>query len=187
MLIMQNVVLTWHKEERGGAFAAARSDFPLAYRIDKITLNKDNIILYNLYYYQEGKRFLNSIEYNRLFWEKIINNKSLPITQDEAEKRIIEDKMRIKSNAFSVYSDVSELNIKNIKLLQNGSECLVDFYYDIHKSGAPARRGRNKDYNNPSSRLFGKNILNETAFTLELGQIGRIVYNERLTDYDTRE
>ncbi len=88
---------------------------------------------------------------------------------------------------FQFYPSAQEVNLTNLSIESEIESYKVIFFYDEHRSGQPIRRGHNKDYHNVDSLLYRHDILNETAFSLELGQYGRVVWNERNMDYDTGE
>lgn len=85
------------------------------------------------------------------------------------------------------YASVEELNLINLSIRWNAESYEVTFFYDINRSGEPVRRGHNKDYNNMDSPLYRHDILNETIFSLRLGQYGRVIWNERKRSCDTGE
>lgn len=88
---------------------------------------------------------------------------------------------------FQAYASVKDLNLTNLSVRLDEENYEVTFFYDEHRSGQPVRRGHNKDYNNTDSYLYRHDILNETAFSLNKGQYGCVIWNERKTDYDTGE
>ena len=76
---------------------------------------------------------------------------------------------------FQFYPSAQEVNLTNLSIESEIESYKVVFFYDEHRSGQPIRRGHNKDYHNVDSLLYRHDILNETAFSLELGQYGRVV------------
>lgn len=91
------------------------------------------------------------------------------------------------ANGFQSYPSVKDLNLTNLYIQSVTYGYKVVFFYDERRSGQPIRRGHNKDYDNADSLLYHHDILNETAFSLKQGQYGRIIWNERKTDWDTGE
>lgn len=91
------------------------------------------------------------------------------------------------ANCFQSYSFVKDLNLTNLYIQSNTCGYKVVFFYDERHSGQPVRRGHNKDYDNAESLLYRHDILNETAFSLKQEQYGRIIWNERKTDWETGE
>lgn len=85
------------------------------------------------------------------------------------------------------YSSVQDINLTNLEIRWDAGSYEVTFFYDERRSGQPVRQGHNKDYHNTASSLYRHDILNETAFSLEAGQYGRVIWNERNLDYDTGE
>ena len=88
---------------------------------------------------------------------------------------------------FQFYDSVHDINLTNLSIRTNLQNYEVAFFYDQNRSGRPVRQGHNKDYHNIDSPLYRHDILNETVFSLKQGQYGRIIWNERKTDYDTGE
>ncbi len=91
------------------------------------------------------------------------------------------------ANCFQSYPSVKDLNLTNLYFHSDTYSCTVVFFYDERRSGKPVRRGHNKDYDNAASLLYRHDVLNETAFSLKQGQYGRVIWNERKTDWDTGE
>lgn len=58
MLLIQDICLSWGKEERGFAYAKKRAEFPLVYSLDKLpdTFHGD-VIVHRLYFWQKGSMF----------------------------------------------------------------------------------------------------------------------------------
>ena len=158
MLVVQNISLEWGKEERGAEYARARAGFPMAYPAELRTCSGEAVVQ-NLVYLQKGAEFIDWMQKVRSNW------------------------------VWQCYSQLKEMNLANILITNKGdvSPLEVTFFYDEHRSGKPFRRGHNKDYHNAQSPFYRKDCLNETAFILEEGQYGRILWNERKTDFDTGE
>lgn len=164
MLIIQEIVTVWHKSERGGEFSDARSKFTYACELEEKPDLSDECVYDYRRFYQVGKKFHTSAEYDSLLGYGI---RILP------------------KRAYKSPNKLSELEVRNVCFneTENGIETV--FFYDPRKNGQPFRRGHNKDYNNSDSRFYGQDILNETAFILKDCQKGRIMYNGRFSDYDT--
>lgn len=178
MLVVQNISFEWGKGERGAEYAKARAGFPMAYLVEqkpfsgKTMVQKpfsgeaaeqkllsDKAVVQTLHFWQKGTEFIDCMQKARSKW------------------------------IWQYYSHLKDLNLANILITMKGdvSPLEVIFFYDEHRSGKPFRRGHNKDYHDVQSPLYRKDCLNETAFILEKGQYGRIVWNERKTDFDTGE
>lgn len=165
MLVVQQIVTVWHKSERGGECAEARSRFPYTAPIEGKPCVSDECLFDYIRFYQRGSKFYTAAKYNELMGY----GGGLPF------KRAYE--LPIKQ--------LSQLKGRNVSFTQTENGVEVDFSYDPQINGKPVRNGHNKDYNNTESRFYGKDILNETAFVLKEGQKGRIMYNGRFTDIDT--
>lgn len=153
MLLIQDICLSWDKKERNSTCAKRRTEFPVAYSLDKMPNAFQGEVLVNrLNFRQSGTVFQTS---NRA------------------------------ANCFQSYPFVKDLNITNLYIQSDTHSCTVVFFYDERRSGQPVRRGHNKDFDNTDSLLYRHDILNETAFSLKQGQYGRIIWNERKTDWDT--
>lgn len=184
MLLVQNVNLTWYKKDRGAAGAEARQAFSPAYPVNLTAISSD-ITLHNISFYQNGRECLDAVQTSRRSLEKSLPRLgfSLEQIQSEIEKRI----RWIKRFEYQNFSSAESLNLADIAVCTQADRFEVSFFYDEHRSGRPFRRGHNKDFNNLDSRFYGKDCVNETAFVLAENQYGRIVWNERCTDYDTGE
>lgn len=155
MLLIQDIYLSWSKKERNSACAKKRTEFPVAYSLDKISnVFQGEILVNRLNFLQNGTAFqaLNGV-----------------------------------TNCFQSYPSIKDLNLTNLYIQSGTCGYKVVFFYDEQRSGQPIRRGHNKDYDNADSLLYRHDILNETAFSLKQGQYGRIIWNERKTDWDTGE
>lgn len=166
MLIIQETMLTWHKPERGGKFAEARNRFDFTFPIESKPDRSDECLLDVQRYYQKEDRFYTLEEFHRLLYS--------------------ENFIRFRNN-LPIPTKLSELKVKNLEFTEIGEKIRVDFSYDPQTNGKPHRHGHNKDYNNEKTRYFCRDVLNETAFTLNIGQKGRILYNARFADWDTGE
>ena len=182
MLLIQDIALTWYKPDRGGAGAATRQRFPAAYLLKENPLPGETVVQ-TLYFWQDGETFLDAEQTAHRSMERDLPKLGFSPAQveEEIQKRIF----YIKKYRIQCYSSVEELNLTNLAIGVQEDRLSVSFFYDEHRSGAPHRRGHNQDYQDPRSALFGKDCLNETAFVLEKGQYGRLIWNERKTDYDT--
>lgn len=155
MLLIQDICLSWGKKERDSACAKKRTEFPVAYSLDKMpNVFHGEVLVNHLNFRQRGTVFQTS---NGV------------------------------ADCFQAYPFVNDLNLTNLYIQSDTYSCTVVFFYDERRSGRPVRRGHNKDYDNADSLLYRHDILNETAFSLKNGQYGRVIWNERKTDWDTGE
>ena len=182
MLLIQEVNLTWHKPERGGAAASARQQFPLAY-VWPAESGLHNVTLHRLNFYQEGEKFLDSVTEMRHSLQVCGQKMAMP--QSEIDRRISQRLWQMQKYEQQFYNSADELNLTNLTLAYCGENLQVDFCYDEQRSGRPMRRGRNKDFNNRHSRMLGRDGLHENAVVLAPGQYGRLIWNERRVDCDT--
>lgn len=164
MLIIQEITLVWHKPERGGKFAEARNRFDFAFPIEQKPDRSDECLFDDQRFYQKEDKFYTLDQYDKLIFP--------------------EGFARLRRKLPPPPVKLSELKVKNIQFTKIGGKIRVDFSYDPQLNGKPHRHGHNKDYNNEKSRFFCRDILNETAFTLDIGQKGRIMYNARFVYYD---
>lgn len=184
MLLIQEIDLTWGKNERGGTPAKIRQHFPLSYPQEEVRL-KGDVLVHRLAFFQNGEAILNAQEESRQSIEKYLPK--LGFTQDQIQQEIENRIFYIKQNQFQFYHSALELNLTNLTVQPCSEEIAVTFFYDERRSGMPYRRGHNQDYCDPQSPWYGKDCLNETAFILTPGQYGRVMWNDRRTDYDTGE
>ena len=173
MLIIQDITLTWGKNERGGRFAESRARFPRSYAEEAAPAHCEAAV-FRRSFFQDGDEIIGAAE--RLRRSGVLNEEQL------GERIRWMDRRRI-----SAYATLAEIDVTGLTAERSGCAYAVGFFYDVGRCGMPVRRGANKDYNNPASRLYRKNVLNERAFALSDGQYGRIIWNERLSDVDTGE
>lgn len=156
MLVIQQITLSWNKDERGAKGENARRRFPLAYPVED-TACLGEVMVDRWDFLQEGEHFVD-----------------------------IRQKLRCptKQHIF-FYNSVTELNLTNLLLSPQEGHLAVIFFYDEQRSGRPLRRGHNRDYHKIDSPFYRKDILNETAFVLDSDQYGRVIWNEHMIDWDT--
>lgn len=184
MLFIQNLTYTWHKQERSAACAALRRRFPQAYLVEETTILEE-AALHILSFTQKGTALLDSRQVFCQSMEQYLPK--LGYTAEQVQREIERRSAHIQTYHLQTYASIQNLRLLNLVLHPCPQGCRASFFYDEHQSGKPYRRGHNKDYNNPDSPLYRQDCLNETAFTLAPGQYGRILWNERRTDYDTGE
>jgi hypothetical protein len=180
MLLIQNIRLSWDKNERGAKGEDVRRSFPPAYPVGHQLFGE--AVVQNLYFYQEEDRIM---DYNQA--EYFFMEKSLPRIGFTKEQAAEEAKKRIewtKKHQYQSYPSIDALNLANLSVCAKENQVEITFFYDEQRSGVPVRRGHNKDFLNPDSRFYQKDNLNETAFILGKNQYGRIIWNERKVDYD---
>lgn len=173
MLAIQDITLTWGMDERGGRYAESRAAFPHAYTEDAAPVRCEAVV-FRRSYFQDGNAIVSAAQ--RLCICGILNGEQL------------EERIRwMNRRRVSTYASLADIDVTGLTAERSGCCCEVGFFYDAGRCGMPFRRGSNKDYNNPESRLYQKNVLNERAFVLSGGRYGRIIWNERLSDADTGE
>lgn len=183
MLLIQKVDLTWNKDERGAENARARRRFPLTYLWDKPI--SGNVAVQDLSFFQRGEDFLDAFHMMCQGMENSLP--SLGFTRDQIQQEIDERALWMKRHQFQCYQSVKDLKLTNLSVQSCPDGFQVSFFYDEHRSGMPYRRGHNQYYQDIRSSFCQKDCINETAFILMQGQYGRILWNERNTDYDTGE
>lgn len=180
MLLIQNIRLDWDKSERGATGENIRRRFPAAYPVERKPSGE--VFVQNLYFYQEGTDIMDFVRTEHFFAQR--NLPGIGFTQEQAaaetEKRIA----WIKKHQYQSYPSPDALNLTNLSVRQQEVRLEIAFCYDEQRSGVPFRRGHNKDFLNPDSRMYRKDNLNEVAFLLAENQYGRVVWNERRVDYD---
>lgn len=185
MLLVQSVTLTWYKDSRGAPGAEARARFPLAYPIAEAAspLPPGEAIVHSLRFYQLGPGEITTAEeeYRRGLERHLPR---LGFSPERTAAEIARRQREMRRVQFLAYPEHTDLNLTNLAFRPAGEGWEVIFWWDEGCSGLPPRRGRNRDFNNPDSRLYRKDCLNETAFILTPGQAGRIVWNERKQDFD---
>lgn len=181
MLLIQEIDLTWHKRERGGQYAQARRQFPQAYPLDELPAGAGAAV-HRLSFYQSRDSFIEASQDMQQSQEPFLLR--IGFTREQAQREIQQRLSLIKRNRLRLFSCIEDLNLTNLSVRPVPEGYSISFFYDEHRSGMPYRRGRNQDFQNPDSPLYCKDCLNETAFILRSGQYGRIIWNERRTDYD---
>ncbi len=184
MVIIQEICLQWDKEERSADGDKARRRFSHAYPLAPQTAQRD-VLVQSLYFYQNKTTFLDAIQEQYYLTEKYRPQWEQSGQTPERIEREMHDRIAyIKRYQYQNYGSVKDVNLANLSIRREEDNLKLSFYYDEHRSGAPFRRGHNKDYHNQDSPLYARDVLNETAFTLSQGQYGRILWNERRTDCD---
>ena len=181
MLLIQEIDLTWHKNERGGQYAQARRQFPRAYPLDGLPA-RAGAAVHQLSFYQNRDSFIEASQDIQQSLEPFLLR--IGFTREQAQREIQQRLSLIKRNRLRLFSCIEDLNLTNLSVRPAPEGYSISFFYDEHRSGMPYRRGRNQDFQNPNAPLYCKDCLNETAFVLSPGQYGRIIWNERRTDYD---
>lgn len=184
MLWIQKIDLTWNKQERGVKGENARRRFLLAYPLEEIVCQEE-VLVQQLHFFQQGEAFLDAKQEARQSLERYLPK--LGFTKAQIQKEIQNRIRWITNNQYQTYASLEALNLTNLAVQNREDTCQVTFFYDEQRSGAPMRRGHNQDFQNPDSPFYGRDALNETAFVLTPNQYGRILWNERRTDYDTGE
>lgn len=173
MLAIQDITLTWGKDERGWQYAESRASFPRAYA-EEAVMARCEAVVFRRSYFQDGNAVISAAQRLRICG--ILNGEQL------------EERIRwISQRRVSTYASLADIDVTGLTAERSDCCCEVGFFYDAGRCGMPFRRGSNKDYNNPKSQLYRKNVLNEDAFVLSDGQYGRIIWNERRSDADTGE
>lgn len=182
MLIIQKITLTWHKQERGGNYAVIRNRFPFSAPAD--FNSGSNIVIQTLGFFQDRDSIINVVELNRLMWEKLRKNDSCKFSDSEIDERLYLQERTILNNILTRYNcSPEQLKLKNLRFETNGENIDVIFHAD---GIFPHISGHNSQYNDENSPLYRKNLLNEKIFCLKPETTGRIIFHERLTDYDDR-
>lgn len=200
MLFVQNITLYWSKEGRNSKGAQVRSQFPQAYLLEpppapilkQYQSNPSGILMQHLYFYQEEHQILNYAQHEQKHFGKYLLEQGR--TPQQVEEAISYNILNMRNRQYEFY--YSDLNLKNLHIKafeepsqENSCENSPN-HFEVtfcYYNGMPIRHGHNKDYCNPDSRFYHQDFLNETAFILKPQQYGRILWNERLTDYDTGE
>lgn len=182
MFLIQEINLEWGKNERGAKGEEARRGFPLAYPMQEKQF-LDNIIVQRLSFVQKETVFMDILQWEQKLLQSYLLQ--LGFTQEQAQNEIQRRVQMIKNTDIRPYSSVSALNLTNLSVCFKKDRYDIIFFYDEQRSGLPFRRGHNKDFHNQDSPFQRKDVLNETVFSLSQNQYGRIIWNERRTDYDT--
>lgn len=184
MLLIQNICLQWGKEERGAHGEKVRSRFLQAYPLELQEVQGD-VFIQNLNFYQNQSTILDAIQEEQYLSEKYhMYWIGLGQTSEQIRRDMCGRIANIKRHQCGYYAAIQDINLANAAICYREDRIELTFFYDEHRSGAPFRRGHNKDYQDQDSPFYRRDVLNETAFALTCGQYGRILWNERRTDYD---
>ncbi|MDE6982977.1 MAG: hypothetical protein K2O99_00330 [Lachnospiraceae bacterium] len=156
MLLIQNICLQWGKEARGAKGENVRRRFPQAYPIEPQRV-QEPVLVQNCRFYQSHQGIRAAIQ----------------------KEQYLRGRCQ-----YQTFVSVQSVNLTNLLISPGDNALEITFFYDERRSGAPVRRGHNKDYQNPDSPFYARDVRNETAFVLSPGQYGRIVWNERRLDSD---
>lgn len=180
MLLIQSVTLVWYKGARGAAGAETRARFPLAYPVGEAgpPLPPGEAVVQDLRFCQwVPGEIIPAREECRRRLERDLPR--LGFSRERAAREIDRRQRELRRARLLAYPDYTHLNLANLTFRPAGEGWEVGFWWDERRSGLPRRRGRNRDYNDPASRLYREDVLNETAFVLAPGQTGRLIWNER--------
>jgi len=181
LLLIQSITLTWGKGERGGRAAAARAGFPLGCPVDERAFS-GGAAVHSLRFFQQGEEIITADEECRRALLYHLPRQGL--SPARVEELILRRRREMRQTRVLTYPGFEDLNLPNLALRPAGDGWAVSFRWDERRGGMPFRRGRNQDYNDPASPFYRRDCLNETAFCLEPGQYGRVVWNERQRDFD---
>lgn len=181
MLLIQSVTLTYGPGDRGGRGAEARSRFPLAYPVEPEVFAAP-VGVHSLLFYQQGEELLTNEEECRRSLGAYLPR--LGFSPEAAEAEMARRLRGMRAVRVLGYRDHTQPSLTNLRLSPAGEGWEAVFWWDDQRSGMPYRRGHNRDYNDPASRLYRRDCLNETAFVLAPGQTGRVLWNERRRDCD---
>lgn len=182
-LLIQTIELSWDKSDRGSRSAEARQKFPQACPIPALPCGE--AVLHRLHFRQQGTAFLD--EAGEIRQAMAVCGPKLDFSPERIRREIQDRERFVRQYRIQAFASLSALNLTNLSIGVSDGGYRVSFFHDEHRSGAPYRRGRNQDYADPQSPFYCKDCLNEPAFTLQPGQYGRVLWNERRTDYDTGE
>lgn len=184
MLLIQEISLTWGKEERGAGGNQMRRRFPLAHALQKERLS-GNVMVHSLHFIQDKSGFTDTLQAVSGSMEKCL--RQMNFSEDKIRQEIGKRVKWIKGQEYQTYRSAEDLNLTNLSVRQLEDKLDVTFFYDERRSGMPVRRGHNKDFQRQDSPFYRRDILNERAFVLSGDQYGRMIWNERKTDTDTGE
>ncbi|MCI9540504.1 MAG: hypothetical protein HFG39_05485 [Lachnospiraceae bacterium] len=184
MLLVQDIVLEWGKRERGVEGERIRRRFPLAYLLEE-KQGVGEVLVNRVDFCQKGKEIIDSQKGICQFLEEYLPQ--LGFTKKQIQEEIQKRICWIRKHRLQEYGSIEEINLANLFVSGKKEAIEIGFFYDEQRSGRPVRKGHNRDFWDPCSPLYGKDILNEKAFVLKQNQYGRIIWNERRTDYDTGE
>ena len=162
MLIIQSLSTYYEKLERSSEYARLRSD-DLFRGIDCSKIEECEVFV----------QFL-SLRYDK---EKVSSAKIYIEQYKQYGESIFTEGIK------DPYASYNKL-IPFIRIFRDEERYRIMFC-DENVAWCPTRRtGHNEAFNDEKSLFYHKNRLNETAFTLENNQYGRIIYNNRYVDPD---
>lgn len=202
MLFIQNITLCWSKTERNLKGAQERTQLPQAFLLEtpppsffkQCQENPSGIVMHHIHFDQDKQKILDYAQHERKYYKKYLLEQGK--TPRHAKEKVSYDISNMRNRQYEYYQSTKKIRLKNLNIesceepsQENSCEnSLPDFEVTFcYHNGAPIRHGHNKDYFTPHSQFYCQDILNETAFILKPQQYGRILWNERLTYYDTGE
>ncbi len=183
MLLIQQITLQWQKAERAAKYANIRRAFPLAYQLSPLPQQNYEILLHRMSYFQHGTKIQNALEAIYTDFQQLPKT-DIHFSDDDITRLITQRQQWIQKHTYQYYDKPSDVNCTNIIITKQDCDYIVTFCEQCC-GGMPIYRGHNKDFQNIKSQFYGKNLLNETAFSLEQNHYGRILYQKRFTDIDT--
>ena len=183
MLLIQKITLQWHKTERDAKYATIRKAFPLAYPLIPMPEQNHEMILHHTSYFQNGTKIQNALELTYMQAQQL-QATNMDFSAKDIQNFIVRQQKWIQKHTYQYYEHLHDINCKNIHITKDRDAYTITFC-EQHCDGMPIYRGHNKDFQNIHSPFYGKNLLNEVAFSLQENQYGRILYQKRFTDVDT--
>ena len=165
MLIVQVLDTYYYKQARASEYARLRNS-DLFRKIDHIKVKECEVFVQSLSlrYDPEG-----NVSHAKPYLE----------VYKEYGKNIFTEGSR---DRFKNYNDL----IKFIRIFREEEKYKIMFCDENVEWCPTKRQGHNEAYNDPESIFYHRNTLNETAFILEKGEYGRIIFNNRYVDPDSQ-
>ena len=103
LLLIQEIDLTWHKNERGGQYAQARRQFPRAYPLDGLP-DQAGAAVHHLSFYQKGDGFVEAFLDIRPSLERSLPQ--IAFTRDQTQREVSQSLAPIKRNRIRLLSSL---------------------------------------------------------------------------------
>lgn len=100
MLVIQNIVLYWKKEERKAEYAKLRQQFQQAYLLESVAMKTPEVFVQTLRFYQQTNQIRNALQQNDYRWQQLVNSRSYlnPKQMQGMKERLIQNKLYIKNH-----------------------------------------------------------------------------------------
>ena len=175
MIAVQCIKLEWDKENRSPHSSVIRRDYSRPLRIsDNTDLSMKGDAFVQILNYCQDKN--GTVIPN----DEMISKRILSLKDQDTKKWFLDRAYESKAKKDGIwYEKIEDAVIPGVEIFR--SETDYDVFWHQLEGGCyfPFRKGVNVNYSNKNSRISGKRIKCEKAFSLKPGENGLLLYNYR--------